>query len=221
MVCTQTQLSCNCLYCLWSKTTTEMRMQWRPTTIWTVCNTLTAMIYFVSNKYIIDVRKGNPYSIIVRAIRVSRVRLRAIADLAHRNLMKTLTTTESGPSPDIGFQLETLLNPDACVIQIPFTTKESIIPSAALYLNELNVIPYRNKIVPEEVFMSRLRKCARGSITNRDVSSLFPHHNISGSVFNLLVGWWVGKSFFLRCFILFELIWSFYFEIHIIGLMLR
>ena len=135
--------------------------------------------------------------------------------------IKNDVISESGPSHDIGFQLETLLNPDACVIQIPFTTKESIIPSAALYLNELNAMPYKNEIVSEEVFMFCLQKCARGSITNRDVSSLFPHHNISGSVFNLLVGWWVGKSFFLRCFILFELIWSFYFAIHIIGLMLR
>ena len=59
--------------------------------------------------------------------------------------IKSDVISESSPSPDIGFQLETLLNPDACVIEIPFITKDSIIPSAALYLNELNVTPYKNK----------------------------------------------------------------------------
>lgn len=106
--------------------------------------------------------------------------------------------SESSPSPDIGFQLAILLKPDAWVMEIPFATKDSIIPSAALYLNELNIMSYKNQIVSEEVFMSHLQNWARGSITNKDISSLFPHHNISGSVFNLLVGWWLGKSFFLR-----------------------
>ena len=90
---------------------------------------------------------------------------------------------------DHEFDLDFLLKPDARVIQLPFLTERSIVPSAALYLNELNLVPVNQKIIPEELFMSRLIMCAPGTITNKDILSLYPHNNISGSVFNLMTGW--------------------------------
>ena len=97
--------------------------------------------------------------------------------------------SDSKSLPDAGFDMDIVFQPDARVFEVPFVTKNSIVPSAALYLNELNVTPGKHQVISEEVLMSRLVKCAKGTITNTDILSLFPHHNISGSIFNILVGW--------------------------------
>ena len=39
--------------------------------------------------------------------------------------------SRSSPTPDLGFDLDMLLKPDARVIQFPFVTESSIVPSAA------------------------------------------------------------------------------------------
>ena len=76
---------------------------------------------------------------------------------------------ECSPCPDIGFDLDILLQPDARVIEIPFVTNDSIVPSAALYLNELNFVSGKHQVIPEEIFMSCLKMCAKGTITNKDI----------------------------------------------------
>ena len=96
---------------------------------------------------------------------------------------------EGSPCPDIGFDLDILLQPDARVLEIPFETNDSIVPSAALYLNELNLLSGKHQVISEAIFMARLKECAMGTITNKDIFSLYPHNNISGSIFNLMVGW--------------------------------
>ena len=92
------------------------------------------------------------------------------------------------PKPDDGFDMDLVLHPDERVIECPFVTQSAIVPNAALYLNELNIMASTREIVPEETIMTRLSKFV-DSITNRDVFSLYPHHNISVPIFNLLLGW--------------------------------
>ena len=84
------------------------------------------------------------------------------------------------------------------MIDYPFVTENSIIPSTALYLNELNLSPITHQVVSEEIVMSRLVKSVCGPITKRDFYSFYPHNNISGSIFDLLVGWYVGIIFFIQ-----------------------
>ena len=90
---------------------------------------------------------------------------------------------------DLGIDLNLLIEPHAPVLSIPFVTEGSIIPSASLHLNELNLSRVIQRVVPEEIFMTRMVACCKGTITNKDVMSLFPHSNISASIFNLLSEW--------------------------------
>jgi len=99
-----------------------------------------------------------------------------------------LKSSVPAPKHDDGFNMDLVLRPDERVIECPFVTQSAIVPNAALYLNELNIMASTREIVPEETIMTRLSKFV-DSITNRDVFSLYPHHNISVPIFNLLLGW--------------------------------
>ena len=76
------------------------------------------------------------------------------------------------------------------MIDFPFVTENSIVPSTALYLSELNLSPITHQVMSEEIVISRLVKSIYGPITNRDVYSLYPHNNINGST---LISWLDGK----------------------------
>lgn len=88
----------------------------------------------------------------------------------------------------LGYDLDLIASPHSMVLSFPFTTLESSTPSAALYLNELNLHHGRCSTIPEETLMLRLARFSP-SITNRDIFSLYPENNISASVFNVLTGW--------------------------------
>ena len=88
----------------------------------------------------------------------------------------------------LGFDLDLIASPNSMVLSFPFTTMESSTPSAALYLNELNLHHGRYSTIPEATLMLRLARFAP-SLTNRDIFSLYPQNNISASVFNVLAGW--------------------------------
>ena len=88
----------------------------------------------------------------------------------------------------LGFDLNLIASPTSVVLSFPFTTLESSTPSAALYLNELNLHHGRSSIIHEATLMSRLARLSP-SITNRDIFSLYPQNNISAPVFNVLSGW--------------------------------
>jgi hypothetical protein len=72
--------------------------------------------------------------------------------------------------------------------EIPFSTSQSIIPSATTYLNKLNVMRIRQSSVKEDVLMQRLSHYVTG-ISNKDVFSLYPQNNLTAKMFNFLLGW--------------------------------
>ena len=110
---------------------------------------------------------------------------------AHGNNSCQEPTNEAACPVDLNavdYPLELIMQPDDRLFSVPFSTTNSILPSAALGLNELNVTKSIGRVIPEGAIMSRMSKYFRG-IMNRDLYSLFPNSNISHNITDMWTSW--------------------------------
>ncbi len=92
------------------------------------------------------------------------------------------------PNHDTDFPMDLLCHPDDIVLSVPFTTNGSLVPQAAMYLNELNLSKDHGEVVPEEVLMQQLGLYFT-NLTNRNVYSLHPNNNITYNIIDLWTLW--------------------------------
>ena len=90
---------------------------------------------------------------------------------------------------DSEFDLGLHICPDGRVFEIPFTANGLIVPSAALHLNDLNLVVGQHATVPEKVLVSRLKNVLAKSRT-----TMFIHCNHKTiSMFQSLISWLAGE----------------------------